>query len=575
MRMYGDFSRIASVTKQHISLVTISVFATCLTGSVVTTSAWGADARLLGDPQQTLPPLQPPRPVQPTLQTPAPPEQTAVDTVLDQQVVPRYFDVTGVTAIAFEDVVRVLEPLAGQPITVRALAERVNAITALYQERGYAISFALLQNQSFADGLVRVTVVEGYVNQIRIDGDAGTAEPRLLALAEHIENERPLRRATLERYLNLMRNIPGLTVRPDMALPQRADGTTELVLNVTRRAFSVEGGLADLGLGYQGIVTVGANSLTPLGERVQVSATIPVGSADVEYYRGAVDLPLNSDGLSLRVDAYKYRSSPDDAFLASQDIRRDVRNERAAAIVSYPLILENQRALTLSGGFYATRSVDRYSRIDGRASSTFHTDLRALQAGVRYATSSATQARSVELNVHQGLDSLGARQGATSNHDLDFTRLTATATQTFALGQRTALSLSAAGQYSDNNLANSERVSFGAWRFGLGYPAGEIAGDSGWGAAVETSYLFPVNTPWLASIRPYARVDTARVYENNPQVISLAEDRRLASVGLGVRLSDQRFYTLDLNVAKPVGDRPLNDSSRGLRFNANYSLRYE
>lgn len=575
MQFFRDLSRSAAVTKPYISRVTLGVFATYLTTGFLPAPAVASEARLLGDPQQTLPPVQPPRPASPTLQTPAAPQQTAVDAVLGQRIVPRYFDVTGVSAIPFEDVVAVLEPLAGQPITVRELAEHVNRITALYRDRGYAISFALLQQQSFAEGLVRVTVVEGYVNQVRVAGDAGTAEPRLRDLAAHIENERPLRRATLERYLNLMRTIPGLTVRPDMALPQRADGTTELVLNVERRPVSLEGGLADLGQGYQGIVTVGTNSLTPLGERVQLSSTIPVGSADVEYYRGAVDIPLNSDGLALRLDAYKYRSSPEDAELARQEIRRDVRNERASAIVSYPLILENQRSLTVSGGFYATRSVDRYTRFDDRASVTIHTDLRALQAGVRYATSTATQARSLEVNVHRGLDALGARQGATSQHDLDFTRLTASASQTFALSERVALSLSASGQYSRDDLANSERVSFGAWRFGLGYPAGEIAGDSGWGAAIETSYQQPLGLPWLSSIRPYVRADTARVYENNRQALPLADDRRLASVGVGVRLTDQRFYTLDLNVAKPVGDRALNDRGRGLRFNANYSLRYE
>ncbi len=564
------------VTIRHIPLVTFARFLTGCLLLPVSVHALAADAPLLGDPQQTLPPNEAPRPATPVLTPPAaPPAQAEVAGILARQIVPQYFDVTGVSAVPFEDVVRVLEPLAGQAITVRELAERVNGITALYQRLGYPISFALLQNQSFADGLVQVTVVEGYVADVRIQGDAGTAEARLRQLAAHIQNERPLQRATLERYLNLMRGIPGLTVRPDMALPQRADGATALVLNVTRQAISIEGGLSDLGLGYQGMVSVSANSLTPLGERVQLTTTVPIGSADVEYYRGAVDVPLNSHGLQLRLDAYKYRSSPEDAQLQALSIRRDVRNERASAIVSYPLILENQRALMLSGGFYATRSVDRYTLFDDTRSETRHTDLRALQAGVRYATSTARQSRSVDVNVHQGLDSLGARQGATTDHDLDFTRITASASQVFALTDKVGLTLAAAGQYSGDDLANSERIGFGAWRFGMGYPAGEIAGDSGWGAAVETSYLHTLNHRWLATAQPYLRVDTARVYENNRQALPLADDRRLASVGIGVRLSDKRFYTLDLNVARPVGDRPPNDSGRGLRFNANYSMRYD
>ena len=46
---------------------------------------------------------------------------------------------------------------------------------------------------------------------------------------------------------------------------------------------------------------------------------------------------------------------------------------------------------------------------------------------------------------------------------------------------------------------------------------------------------------------------------------------KLASVAFGTRLSDGRYYTLDLSLAKPVGDLPFNSTSRSLRFNLMYS----
>jgi hemolysin activation/secretion protein len=49
----------------------------------------------------------------------------------------------------------------------------------------------------------------------------------------------------------------------------------------------------------------------------------------------------------------------------------------------------------------------------------------------------------------------------------------------------------------------------------------------------------------------------------------------LGSVALGVRFSDGRYYTLDLSLAKPVADVPVNSSSRSPRVNASYSYQLD
>jgi hemolysin activation/secretion protein len=537
--------------------------------------AQAAEGALRGNPLDTLPQIEaPPPPAPPPLEQPAAPSQEAVQGVLAQRVVPRYFDVVGVRSLPFEEVVAILEPLAGKETTVGALAQRVDAISTLYRDRGYVLSFALLQNQDFSQGVVQVTVVEGFVGTTRITGEPGPVEARLRALAARIESERPLTRPTLERYLNLIALVPGLTVRPSLDLPNRADGATELVLDVSRNPLGLEGGLADMGLGLQGLVSASTRSLTALGETLQVSATLPIGSADVEYYRAAGSVPIGNDGLSLTVDAYKYRSSPEDASLELLGLKRQVRAERAQALLSYPVWLANDQALTVSGGFYATRNIDRYTNPATDASVAITTDVRVLQAGVTYLQSTARQSRNVSVNLFRGLNRLGARQNDTSDYNLAFTRVAASFNQSVSLTPAFGLSFSGAGQYSNHELPSSEQISFGGWRYGLGYPAGELAGDSGWGLALEGNYTYNWDSPWLRSIQPYVRADYARTYHRNETLAQVYGDSRLSSVALGVRLSDKRYYTLDLNVARPVGDLPVNSNSRSLRFNVNYSLRY-
>ena len=64
--------------------------------------------------------------------------------------------------------------------------------------------------------------------------------------------------------------------------------------------------------------------------------------------------------------------------------------------------------------------------------------------------------------------------------DLDFKRFNLNAKQTFVLPAQFGLVLSAAGQYSSNILPSSEQVSFGSWRYAMGYPQGNRAATRAW-----------------------------------------------------------------------------------------------
>jgi hemolysin activation/secretion protein len=54
-----------------------------------------------------------------------------------------------------------------------------------------------------------------------------------------------------------------------------------------------------------------------------------------------------------------------------------------------------------------------------------------------------------------------------------------------------------------------------------------------------------------------------------------ANPRRLSSVGIGFRVSDAKHYSIDLSVAKAVGDAPVESSSRSPRINATLSYQLD
>lgn len=549
--------------------------------ALLSTPVW-ADGPLRGNPVDALPQIErpptaaPPTPVAPT------PEQQAVAARLAQHIVPRHFDVSGVKTIPFEEVSAFLTPLAGKDITVAQLVAEVDKITALYRERGYPLSFALVQNQDFADGRVVVTVVEGYIENVRIDGDIGNARQRLESLAQPLLQEKPLKQATLERVLNLMRTVPGVSFTPALELPKRANGATELSLAATRKKFTGNGGIADMGTGMQPIVNVGANSLTPLGEQVRLTASIPFNTDDVKYFAGEVRVPVGNDGWSIKVDGYHYEARPQDDAIQYLGFERKVTTDRIGVGVSYPILLNNRRSLTATLGAYATDSKDRY---DQRHSDNWLREdsrVRAATAELHYLDILPERSTDATLGVSKGFDSMGARAKVTSNYgyeatpptDLDFTRWNLSLRQAFALPAQFGLVLSGAGQYSSDILPTSEQVSFGSWRYGMGYPQGEISGDKGLGLSAEINRRFNIGYQYLRALQPYVMVDYARSWYNNP-ALKPVNPKHLSSVALGFRITDDKYYLFDFNIAKPVGAATVNDRDRDLRFNANYSLFYD
>lgn len=542
-----------------------------------------ADGPLRGNPVDSMPKLErPPSATQPppVVQT-ATPEQMALQARLAQRIVPRNFDVSGVRAIPFEEVAALLSPLAGKEISLGELVQQVDKITLLYREKGYPLSFALVQNQSFANGLVAVTVVEGYIGSVRIEGDIGNAQDRLDTLAGPLKEERPLKQATLERQLNLMRTVPGVKFTPSLDLPRRADGATELVLAASRQPVSLTGGIADLGTGMQPLVNMATNSLTPLGEQVKLTAAVPFNTDDVKYFNGEIRVPIGADGLALKIDGYHYDARPEDDAIEYLGFERRVKNDRVGLGVSYPFLLNNSRSLTGTLGVYAANSKDRY---DARNSDRWlqqDARVRAANAELRYIQVSESQATDITLGVAKGFDAAGAKKDISTNYgysatpilDLDFTRYNLNAKQTFALPGQFGLVFSGAGQYSSNILPSSEQVSYGSWRYAMGYPQGEQSGDKGIGVSAEINRRFGTGWQYLSSVQPYAMVDYARTWYNNKSLQELNQ-RHLSSVALGLRITDDKYYLFDFNVAKPVGSATV-DNDRDLRFNANYSLYYD
>lgn len=520
-----------------------------------------------GNPVETLPQVTSPKPEN-QVKVQVQKEDDNLKKLLSTQINCTHVNIQGVHAIDFKEVAAIFQGFAGKTITVGQLVEAGNKVTLMYKDKGYPLSFAFIPNQDFSQGIVNVTIVEGYVGKVEIKGDAGAAKNHIVAIAEQLEKSRPLKQKDFERVINLLAQQPGMQISANVAPPQTTDGQTSIVLDVKHKALSVGWGIQNVSSGLQGMLTLTESGLTPLDEQITLSTLIPKGNYDREYYGLNYNQPIGVNGLMFKLDAFHYRGDPQsDPLLAlGYNARYFTDLQHIGVSLSYPFILDNHRNLTVSTGIYEDDSSDEYVPYVLAPNLNIASHVRVVKIETSYTAQSDKEAHVLSLGLYQGINGLGASQDK-AGIDLGFFRTRIQATEAYQFAHDFGIKASGVIQYSSSRLPSTEQISFGGTFFGAGYPAGEVAGDKGWGISGEVNKSFTLGYKYLKTIQPYIGADNAEVLSNSGPLVH----RHLASTALGVRLSDKNHYTLDLSVAQPVADKPIDSNHRSPRFNLLYS----
>ncbi|MDQ0010307.1 hemolysin activation/secretion protein [Luteibacter jiangsuensis] len=546
----------------------------CLLGMTVVCSSQ-AQVRAPANPLQTLPRTETPQQA-PSVKVNVQAPSRALEALLAKHLTPSRFDVTGVKSIPFAEVAAVFAPMRGKDTTVGELIAAADRVTAMYKTRGYALSFAFVPNQTFAGGVVKIQVVEGYVASVDVRGDAGNLDARIRAMAAHVVGERPLRQDTFERYTQLLGQLPGLKVAANVAPPTTTDGATKLDLDVKRQRYDLTYGLDFNHPGVQGVLSVLENGATPLGEQLSVSTLFPNGGGQ-RLYSAAYLQPIGSRGWQGRVDASRYWGQPDTDEQLPSYIDHRLTQERLALSTIYPLVLSNTRRVNLTMGIYASRQDDRYRNLDTGVMLALQSSVRVLNTEVSWLKVGEKSSRQFSFAVAHGFDGLGAYSRALSNvgalgiamPDVSFTRYTANLAWSAQWAHRLGTVLRATGQYSDDALPSTEQINFGGQSFAYAYDPGDAAGDSGWAVSAELNRSFVSGTKWIKSVVPYLAYQTARVYLNGARPLI----DRLDSAAVGVRASDSKHYSIDFALAWPTGDKPPESNDRDMRWNLTFSYK--
>lgn len=507
------------------------------------------------------------RPAAPALQVPTPSAQSQ-PLMMNTRVLIRKIRIEGGTVYPLSDLRDNYKDLIDREVTVGDLIEATRRLTQRYQQDGYLLSYAFLPVQNFAEGRLRVVLVEGYIRDYELQGDVGRVSAYLDKLVTKLKAERPLTRKTFERYTSLMSRVPGITLQAQVPPPGTTDGASKMVVQASRKPFTTSMNLTDGSRDdVQALFAANSNAQTAVAEQLSVSALFPPGDDKEHYFRVDYSQNLDLEGTQLNLSASRYRSDPSAVVQLQNgiDLKQHRENDRYSIGLSHPLIASPTEWLNVAARFYAVNDTTDYRVIGLPLKVSTSTDIRALAFEGDWRKATERQLRIVSAGVYQGLDYFGADTNA--GYDLDFFRLRLSGVQSDRFFDNWQGVASAAAYWTDDSLPDSERAVFGGQNFGRGYPVDQASGDKGWGVAYEVNYSFRREGDWVKLLQPYVVLDAARTWFNELEV----QDSRMSSTAVGLRFGDARYYNIALEVAKPMSDIALDSFNRRPRFTVSFS----
>ncbi len=454
----------------------------------------------------------------------------------------------------------VIEPYLGKFAAPDDLADLAGKVAARARTRGYVFASARIEPQRLTTGVLTVTVDEGRVDEVRLDGpDQPAARAALAPLA----NGRPVTLAELERRLLIAGDIDGVWVRSTKYLREGARGVLVVRLGSTPLA---------------GRVAVTNDGTRPLGPdqlyaRIEARQLLFADDVLSASYAGTLLEPGEYQSGRVR---YAKRVTADGAELA---LGGGVSHARPGAYLSPLAIAGRSWTMGLSAlqPLHRRRSASLWLAADlevrdaeqSRRGRPVRNDrLTVARLSVRgFAEIGGGRLRG-GATVSQGLDLFDATErgdplASRSDADGVFTSASAWADWTLALGGGVSVRVGAEGQLADAPLLVSEEVGLGGTAYLRGYDWSERSGDQGAMGMLELRYDWDTPLGLIRRAQLYGFVDGGQV----SNLRGGYGGGGLASAGGGVRADITRELGATVEVAAPLTDPRYETGDRRPRVN--------
>lgn len=464
----------------------------------------------------------------------------------------------GVSAYQQPELRFLFENLIGQTVSLSDIIKVRDKLTAKYRQDGFVLSQAIIPPQTITNGTVEVRIIEGFVHDVRIEGNSRDYRDLVLSIAAPVKDVRPLHVADLERRVLLIDDLPGVSARSILQPSRTQTGAADLVLVIDRDVVSAFLGVDNRGsqaIGpVQAFAGVRFNSLFGMAEQTELVAALAGDGQELQYFAARQEHFLTDTGTGLTLN-FSISDTESGGSLTSLDPEGDSLTWGIA--VTHPLLRARSQTLNMSLGFdYRDTETDflgtNFSKDHVR---TVFAELLIEQSDTLFGGSRPAYSE-LSLGVTHGLKIFNATETGSANlsraagHS-DFTRANLEFTRTQSLFDGFSVFLAGAGQVSSDPLLSSEEFGLGGRRFGRGFEPSELTGDHALAGSIEARYDASFLNFMPRPPQVYAFYDYGAVW-NEDHVLGQSQRRSLASTGGGIRLGLLEEISLAVELAKPL-----------------------
>lgn len=495
-------------------------------------------------------PVPPRRPEADLFAAPAPPPCPLADSKLTFGL--KSVEVRGAAGVSPAVVEGAYRDRVGQTLTVGGICEIRDRLSAILFRHGL-LARVEVPEQRIADGVLRLDVTEARIVSVRVHGDIGRVQDHIEAILDKLKGMTPFDLDTAQRYLLLANDVPGVHVTAQLSPSPQGAGAVDLDIQVSRDPVNTSVSVQNTGsraLGrWSALGRADLNSFTPLGERTTLVLYSTLFDDEQQVIQAIEAVRLGSSGLYAQGSAAYGVTHPGDTLAP---LHLDGTSLVVTGELDYPLVRLKRADLTLGGGFdYVDQKTDVGA---GTPLTDDHLRvfwLRAQGDASHQFLNGMGVSASAELDLRQGVDSLGASRAGTADLSHIGGRPAAGDLRFSGEGHflpRPWIDLSAqvAAQYTDSPLLTYEQLEAGNLTIGRGYDPAALSGDRGALAEFKSQFgPFPLTR--FARLAPYGFYDIGYV-----QVLGVAgADRTIHSAGAGLLVLLPYGLRVDVAYAQP------------------------
>jgi hemolysin activation/secretion protein len=477
----------------------------------------------------------------------------------ETKLVIRQIRIVGATIYTAAQLAELYANVVGKKVTLQAVYDLAQRITAKYGGDGYVLSRAIVPVQQLDPNgaVVKIQVVEGYIERVEWPPELSTYRDFFSYYAGRIAAERPVNIRTIERYLLLAGDLPGLKFKNSIKPHPTKVGAAILVVEVTHKPVDFFARVDNRGTPARGplefLTSTTVNNLLHSHDAFTLTAAGAFKTRELQYYAANYRQVLTGEGLTYFATASYGFGRPGTEELELLNYR--TKSLYAETGLSYPVIRERERNLNVSGLWFWSNDRGSFFDMPDEPPST-HDRMRGIR--LRADADSADQTGAINqlyFVFSQGVRGLGATQNGQDlasrlNGRVDFSKmeLTVSRLQPLPLPAFSAL-IAAYGQYAMTPLLVSEMCGYGGRLFGRGFDPSQFISDSCFEALFELRYDVSLELKGITQAQLYGFFDHGWLHNLAP-VLGTFTSVDAASFGGGLRFGWLNAVTADLTVTQ-------------------------